>query len=116
MTGVGARGMLVRPWRRQGAARQTTLARLFMAHRIIDLSIYLENDVVSDPPAMKPQITYYNHQDTPDQIAGFFPGLTREDLPDGEGWAVEVVRLALLRVRLCHHGRRTSHHQLFWPA
>ena len=65
-----------------------------MAHRIIDLSIYLENDVVSDPPAMKPQITYYNHQDTPDQIAGFFPGLTREDLTDGEGWAVEVVRLS----------------------
>jgi kynurenine formamidase len=86
--------MLVRPWQRQGAARQTTLARLFMAHRIIDLSIYLENDVVSDPPAMKPQITYYNHQDTPDKIAGFFPGLTRDDLPDGEGWAVEVVRLS----------------------
>jgi kynurenine formamidase len=65
-----------------------------MPQRIIDLSIYLENDVISDPPGMKPQISYFNHQDTPDQIAAFFPGLSREDLPDGEGWAVETVRLS----------------------
>ena len=65
-----------------------------MAQRIVDLSIYLENDVVSDPPGMKPQITYFNHRDTPDQIASFFPGLGRDELPDGEGWAVETVRLS----------------------
>jgi len=65
-----------------------------VSRRIVDLSIYLENDVISDPPGMKPQITYFNHQDTPEQIASFFPGLTRADLPDGEGWAVETVRLS----------------------
>lgn len=63
-------------------------------HRIIDLSIYLENDVISDPPGMIPEITYFNHQDTPEQIASFFPGLQKDDLPDGEGWAVERVKLS----------------------
>jgi hypothetical protein len=35
-----------------------------MARKIIDLSIYLENDVISDPPPLKPQITYLTHQHT----------------------------------------------------
>ena len=65
-----------------------------MTGTIIDLSIYLENDVISDPPGMQPEISYFNHQDTPDQVTAFFPGLTPEDLPDGEGWAVEQVKLS----------------------
>jgi kynurenine formamidase len=65
-----------------------------MTRTIIDLSIYLENDVISDPPAMKPEITYFNHRDTPAQVTAFFPGLKPEDLPDGEGWAVEQVKLS----------------------
>ena len=65
-----------------------------MTQSIVDLSIYLENDVISDPPAMKPEITYFNHQDTPAQVTSFFPGLKPEDLPDGEGWAVEQVKLS----------------------
>jgi kynurenine formamidase len=62
--------------------------------RIVDLSIYLENDVASDPPGLEPRITYFTHNNTFEQIAPFFPGLRREDLPDGEGWAVELVQLS----------------------
>jgi kynurenine formamidase len=64
-----------------------------MARTIIDLSMYLENDVISDPPPFGPKITYMNHQQTFSQIAPFFPGLKKEDLPDGEAWAVELVQL-----------------------
>ena len=64
-----------------------------MPRRFVDLSIYLENDVVSDPPAYAPRIEYLTHQNTVSQIEPFFPGLKKEDLPDGEGWAVEFVKL-----------------------
>ena len=56
-----------------------------MPRRFVDLSIYLENDVLSDPPAFAPKIQYFTHDNTFEQIAPFFPGLKREDLPDGEG-------------------------------
>jgi kynurenine formamidase len=62
--------------------------------QFIDLSIPITNDVVSDPPVMLPQITYMTHENTWEQIAMFFPGLTKEDLPDGEGWAVESLTLS----------------------
>jgi len=64
-----------------------------MTRRFVDLSIFLENDVLSDPPAFKPNIDYFTHEQTYEQIAPFFPGLRKEDLPDGEGWAVEMVQL-----------------------
>jgi len=62
--------------------------------RFVDLSIYLENDVISDPVPFGPKIQYHKHEDTAGQIAGFFPGLKKEDLPDGAGWAVENVNLS----------------------
>ena len=65
-----------------------------MPRRFVDLSIYLENDVISDPPPFGPKIQYHRHEETAGQIAGFFPGLKKEDLPDGQGWAVENVNLS----------------------
>jgi len=62
--------------------------------QFIDLSIPITNDVISDPPVMRPQISYMTHENTWEQIAMFFPGLTKDDLPDGEGWAVESLTLS----------------------
>ncbi len=64
-----------------------------MARNIIDLSIYLENDVVSDPEAFRPRIEYIDHQMSVPELAAFFPGLRKGDLPDGEAWAIERVEL-----------------------
>ena len=65
-----------------------------MPRKFVDLSIFLENDVQSDPPGLGPQIEYFTHNNTYEQIAPFFPGLQKKDLPDGEGWAVEKVQLS----------------------
>lgn len=62
--------------------------------RFIDLSIPITQNVISDPPVMRPQIHYVTHDTSWEQIAHFFPGLTRDDLPDGEGWAVETLTLS----------------------
>jgi kynurenine formamidase len=64
-----------------------------MARRFIDISMPLENDVVSDPAAFAPKITYFDHHQTYRQMAPFFPGLEQRDLPDGEAWAIEKVEL-----------------------
>jgi kynurenine formamidase len=64
-----------------------------MSQAIVDLSIYLENDVVSDPPAYRPKIDYIDHRMSVPELVSFFPGLTAEDLPDGEGWAIERIQL-----------------------
>lgn len=64
-----------------------------MTKKFIDISMPIENDIISDPPIMKPQIQYLNHQQSIQQIISFFPGLRQEDLPDGEGWAIEQVML-----------------------
>jgi kynurenine formamidase len=64
-----------------------------MARRFIDLSIFLENDVVSDPPVYRPKIDYVDHRMSVPELLSFFPGLKPEDLPDGEGWSLERIQL-----------------------
>ena len=65
-----------------------------MARRIIDLSVPLANDIPADPPIQKPSITYVGHEETVPDVLGFFPGLKAEDLPEGQGWAVERVAIS----------------------
>ncbi|HZD25300.1 MAG TPA: cyclase family protein [Alphaproteobacteria bacterium] len=64
-----------------------------MARRFIDISMPLENDVISDPAPFGPKIHYIDHQMSAQQMLAFFPGLKQEELPDGEAWAVEKVEL-----------------------
>lgn len=65
-----------------------------MTRRIIDISIPLQNDVPADPPGGHPVIEYLDHQENLARMLAFFPGLKAEDLPEGQGWAVERVTLS----------------------
>ena len=65
-----------------------------MVRRLVDISVPLQNDVAADPPGFGPKIEYIDHQQSLPQIFSFFPGLKKEDLPDGQGWAVERVQLS----------------------
>jgi len=65
-----------------------------MARRYVDLSVPLETGIVSDPEIMLPKITYMDHKQTAEQVCSFFEGLSPEDLPGGEGWAIEMLQIA----------------------
>ena len=65
-----------------------------MTTRLIDISVPLQNDVPADPPGNHPTIQYINHQQGLPRMLQFFDGLKAEDLPDGQGWAVEQVTLS----------------------
>ena len=64
-----------------------------MARQLIDISVPLQNDIAADPPGRGPTIEYVDHSQSVPEILKFFPGLRGEDLPEGQGWAVENVRL-----------------------
>lgn len=64
-----------------------------MARRFVDISVPLENGVVSDPPGYLPKIDYIDHHASVAELRSFFPGLRDEDLPDGEAWAIERIQL-----------------------
>lgn len=61
--------------------------------RFIDLSISIEPDLPSDPPIMIPKIDYVGHAQGVDQMREFFPGLKKNQLPGGLGWALEYLTL-----------------------
>ena len=61
---------------------------------IIDLSVPLANDIPADPPGNDPRIDYIDHKASLPSMLAHFPGLTPDQLPDGEGWAVERVTLS----------------------
>ena len=62
--------------------------------KFIDLSVSLEEGITSDPDFMLPKINYHHHKDTAEEIISFFPGLKKEDLPGGEGWAMETITVS----------------------
>jgi kynurenine formamidase len=68
-----------------------------MAPRLVDLSVSIRNSGPSEPGGRE-RIKYYPHRRSAWGMTRFFPGLRRRDLPDGEGWAYERIRLST------HHG------------
>jgi kynurenine formamidase len=64
-----------------------------MARRFIDISVTLENGGLADPPGYGPRIDYVGHRQSAADVCRFFPGLLPDQLPDGEGWAIEMIAL-----------------------
>jgi kynurenine formamidase len=58
-----------------------------MTRRFVDLSITLDPNIITDPPFMRPQITYQAHRETVAEAQFFFPGVAAEQFPGGEGFA-----------------------------
>ncbi|HEX8415446.1 MAG TPA: cyclase family protein [Sphingomicrobium sp.] len=58
-----------------------------MARRFVDLSVTLDNETVADPPFMRPKIVYQDHRDTMPELDMFFPGVTADQVPGGQGFA-----------------------------
>ena len=65
-----------------------------MARKLIDISVPLQNDVPADPPGGHPTIQYIDHQQGLPRMLQFFDGLKAEDLPDGQGWAIEQLNVS----------------------
>jgi kynurenine formamidase len=62
--------------------------------QIIDLSVALTAGIASDPPFMLPQIDYVGHAEGAGTLVDSFPGLRADQLPDGQGAAIEFVRIS----------------------
>jgi len=64
-----------------------------MPKRFVDLSIAIESNLPSDPPITRPEIEYVDHYKGAEQMLDAFPGITKADLPEGQGWAIEYLRI-----------------------
>lgn len=62
-----------------------------MTRTFVDISVPLQAGIKSDPPGYEPEIQYIDHKQSADDVVSFFAGATVDDLPDGEGWAIEKI-------------------------
>ncbi|MCK4607903.1 MAG: cyclase family protein, partial [Gammaproteobacteria bacterium] len=81
-----------------------------MTRKFIDISVPLESNIKSDPPGFEPKINYFDHDKTVPEMVSFFPGLTKEDLPDGKAWAYERIDL------ITHNGTHLDAPYHFHPT
>ena len=65
-----------------------------MKRKFIDLSVSLQEGIKSDPDFMLPKIDYHHHSETAEEMISFFPGLKKDNLPGGEGWAMETITVS----------------------
>lgn len=79
--------------------------------KIIDLSIPVEHGLPSDPGPQIPRIEYLAHKDTAEMMTRYFGGrISVEDLPEGNGWAIENVCLTT------HSGTHLDAPYHFYPT
>lgn len=79
--------------------------------KIIDLSIAVEDGLPSDPPPQVPHIEYLRHKDTAQMMVDYFGGkISADDLPEGNGWSIENVRLTT------HSGTHLDAPYHFYPT
>lgn len=64
-----------------------------MPRKFIDISVALKPGIASDPEMILPKIEYVDHDQTANEVIHFFPGLTKEELPGGEGWSLEKLNI-----------------------
>ena len=62
--------------------------------KLLDLSAAIKHQLPGDPEPQQPVFVYTDHKTGADQMLPFFPGSTKDDLPNGEGWAVEDIKLS----------------------
>lgn len=79
--------------------------------KIIDLSIPVEDGLPSDPPPQVPHVEFLRHKDTAKIMTTYFNGgISVEDLPEGNGWAIENVHLTT------HSGTHLDAPYHFYPT
>ncbi len=62
--------------------------------KIVDLSQAIIDGLPVDPPPSVARIRYQDHEKGAESMLPFFPGASKEDLPEGAGWAVENMSLS----------------------
>ncbi|MFK7978222.1 MAG: cyclase family protein [Halioglobus sp.] len=61
--------------------------------RLVDLSVTLDNNPNCDPPPLRANVDYMDHQEGWPEMEAMFPGLTLDDLPGKEAWAAERLQI-----------------------